>query len=480
MKLRGAPVLLAACAAASGCDPDAVVLPPLGHVILHVDTDAPVPNAPGVVTDPAAPPPLFDRLLVEVYAPGNDAPCDDCTRELDLTEEALRAGGSLSIEPTGARAGIRVRLRMFRGAGRLEGDPPAEATVEATVALPDVPEEGAVEAWVLLPTDAVGTSIGALEAPAAVDDAGPPGGSRVGSWPGARRVACADAPAPGEVCVPGGAFWMGSPLADDEPELDASLQRLVVLSPFWLDAREATVASFRAAAVPLGGVVFWSGDSLGDEYEDFCTYPLAPDPAREPLPLSCVNWESARAYCATRGADLPTEAQLEYVLGGIESLPHVWGFDLPRCSDAIWSRAQEDLPDFSGFHCAQDLAPGDIGGPQALPEGAVASMLGPPRLRDWLVLDTGTLFDLAGNLSEWARDRHNRQDEPCWTPTGANLFFDPLCDTLGVDGDLRALRGGSWGDDASGLRAARRRAEDPAPAALGATVRCARSAMPAP
>src|SRR5204863_9318693 len=122
-------------------------------------------------------------------------------------------------------------------------------------------------------------------------------------------------------------------------------------------------------------------------------------------------------------------------------------------------------PNFGDFLCAQDLAQGDIGGAQALPAGAVATTLGPPRLRDWLVLPTGTLFDLAGNLAEWALDRYSRQDEPCWNHPG--VFVDPVCDTAGVDGDLRATRGGSWGSDATGLLAARRHANPPGDAALG-------------
>jgi formylglycine-generating enzyme required for sulfatase activity len=280
------------------------------------------------------------------------------------------------------------------------------------------------------------------------------------------------------VCIPGGAFWMGNPLADDVPMLAANRQRLVVVSPFYLDAREATVASYRAAGVPPGGVVFWSGDSLGDEYEDWCTYPPAPDPAREPLPVSCVSWDSAHAYCKKHGGDLPTEAQAEYVGGGLQSSLYVWGLDQPRCSDAVWSRARSDVPNFGGFHCAQDLAPGDIGGPQALAEDAVAGALASPRLRDWLVLPTGDVFDLAGNLAEWALDRYNRQDEPCWSHAG--IFVDPLCDTPGIDGDLRATRGGSWGSDATGLLAARRHANPPLQGALANGIRCARPAVPAP
>src|SRR6185436_82728 len=98
--------------------------------------------------------------------------------------------------------------------------------------------EGSIDVTVFLPTDAVGRPIGTLDDPIPADLRAP-GISAVGTWPGARRVPCQGMANPGEVCVPGGAFWMGNPLLSVG---DATRQRLVVLSPFFIDSAEVTVA----------------------------------------------------------------------------------------------------------------------------------------------------------------------------------------------------------------------------------------------
>lgn len=469
--LRAAAAIVFALVAA--CDPESIVLPPEGHVLVHVDTDAPVPPSPGSLAAPGAPPPLFDRLLVEVFAAGLPEPCDGCVRELELDEGVLRAGGSFAVEPAGARAGVRVRLRMYRAAGHLEGDPAPEATVETTLRLPDIPKEGSVDVRVFLPTGSVGAPAGSLDSPLPAEP-GTWDASRVGSWAGAARTDCPAPPGPGEVCVPGGAFWMGNPLAQDDPTRAATRQRLVVLSPFYLDAREVTAGQYRDAKLPVGEVVYWSGDTSGDEPEDFCTLALPSSDARDALPMACITWAGARAYCQARGADLPSEAELEYVLGGLESNPYLWGVDPPRCADAVWSRAKTSITGFTNFYCAADLPAGDIGGPQDLASDAAEQSPAPPRLRDRLALPTGVVFDLEGNVAEWARDVWNRQDEPCWVREGPNVFTDPVCETPGIDADLRPARGGSWGSNASSLRAAHRSSTVADEASLGTGLRCAR------
>jgi hypothetical protein len=74
--------------------------------------------------------------------------------------------------------------------------------------------------------------------------------------------------------------------------------------------------------------------------------------------------------------------------------------------------------------------------------------------RDRLVLPWGTVFDLAGNASEYLRDLWDRQTESCW---GAGVFRDPVCDEARAAPHLRAphaLSGGSWFTPAFGLAAA--------------------------
>lgn len=457
----------------AACSSDVITLPPVGHVLVHIDTDAPVAPPRGMAPDPEAPPALFDRLQVEVFHAGDVEPCPGCVSEFDLTEDALRAGGGLALVPD-APTSLTVRVRMFLSARRIEGQLAPEATVEVVTRLPEIGSEGGVEALVFMPTDAVGQPLGTLAEPLDAER-GPFGASRVGTWPGARRVDCSgDAPA-GTVCVPGGAFWMGHPLAlSADARSVATRQRLVVLQPFFIDDREATVASFRQTGVSSMWLNAWTGNRTGADLNDWCTYTLQPDPERESLPVACIHWEGARQYCAARGGELPTEAQFEYVAGARESRTYVWGGDNPKCDDAIWSRFQnlQGLP----IVCGRSLRPGDIGGPLPLPPDANAESLAPPRARDVVRLPDGDVFDLAGNLAEWTRDHYQSQDEPCWS--AAQVFHDPLCDVPGIDAELRVLRGGSWPQLAERLRAASRGGVTTDPVALEGGVRCVFPAAP--
>jgi formylglycine-generating enzyme required for sulfatase activity len=136
-----------------------------------------------------------------------------------------------------------------------------------------------------------------------------------------------------------------------------------------------------------------------------------------------------------RGGDLPTEAQYEYVASGLSSLPYVWGNDPPAPQDAVFSGSM--IP----------LTP-------PLPPVRVAGSA----VRDRLELEGGTVVDLAGNMSEWTRDIWNVDGQPCWGP---GVFTDPVCmapdTTLPPSWHGFTARGGSWSDDAGGLRAALRR-----------------------
>lgn len=437
MRSVAALLLLAACS------PDPRILPSTGHVVLHVDTDAPVPPPAGSAVDPNAPAPLFDRLLVEIFAPGAQEACDGCVAELDLDSETLRAGGSFAIVPPGPAGGVRVRLRMFLDSRRIDGVIAPEAIVEAVAELPPIPAEGPVDASVFLATESVGFPVGSLDAPI-VADAGAPSPSRVGSWLPAQRVTCAEQPPIGAVCVPGGAYFMGHPSAEGQPGTfqsaalsAATRQRIVALSPFFLDAREATVADIRASRAVLPSEIFpWSGGDTGIDLADWCPYPTTPNPAREDLPMACITWRGARKYCQSRGGDLPTEAQLEYVLGALESRFYPWGTEEPDCDDTIWARRGGDTM----FACGPESG---IGGALPLPADIDPNAPPPPRTRDRVALAGGVIFDLAGNQTEWARDYHQEQDAPCWSNPTTNVFINPECTT---PGPWRTFRSGSWAD----------------------------------
>ncbi|HZO16495.1 MAG TPA: SUMF1/EgtB/PvdO family nonheme iron enzyme [Polyangiaceae bacterium] len=415
-------------------------LPPQGQVLLYVDTDATLAAATGETVDPTA---LFDSLRIDVFEPGQTEPCAGCSRTFALDRavvSAVQASFGLPMEPN--VAGYRVRLRLYHSASTLTGSVPnaddqgraPQSTIDTIVSLPMVEEEGIVERSVVLRTNDIGMSIGTLDAPVEPLE-GAPLQSLVGSWPGARRVPCSGAPEPGEVCVPGGAFWMGNARMLGTSLGEANdRRRLVVLSPFFLDSTEVTVSAYRSFDDgSLYELHAWSGGTQGFAWQDFCTFTATPG-AHDDKPVLCVSYEGARAYCQARGGDLPSEAQIEYAASALESRLFVWGSDQPRCSDAVLQRYGYGLFAATYNECTPELAPGGA--------EIVGSLAMPPR-RDRLELEGGVIYDLVGNATEWALDTWNRQDEPCWMRAGP--LVDPWCNQPSPSqGDVRVFRTGSW------------------------------------
>jgi len=451
-------------------------LPPLGQVLLYIDTDAPLPRAPQVAPTQDEVPALFDTLLIEGFKPGQSEPCEGCTRVVAPDAESARAAAiSFGTHATPGESGYRVRLRLYDSASSLTGALPEpsldgsapQSVIDVTVVLPAVQEEGLVERTVFLPTDSVGVPIGSLEAPETTT-AGPLSSSRVGSWSGAERLPCAGDPQPGEICVPGGAYWMGNPHARGSWNGSAAdRRRLVVLSPFFMDATEVTVAQFRAwPEVATAVVGAWNKGTTGNTQQDFCTFTSTPD-VRDGHPMVCLDHSTAAAFCQSRGAELPTEAQYEYVASGREGRLFVWGSALPRCEDAVVRRVGYGLFANLANGCEPPLPPGG--------SEPVGAFIDPPR-RDRLELPTGVIFDLVANVAEWARDDWNRQQEECWHDGGA--YRDPMCALPSPsDGALHTVRGGAWfGTTTQSVAAARIPSSDNASIYVG--FRCVRPASP--
>jgi formylglycine-generating enzyme required for sulfatase activity len=430
-------------------------LPPLGHVVLYLDTDAPVPTAAGKVRDPNAPAPLFDRVRVEILKPGEDQPCATCAREFDLDEDLLRAGASFTVL---GGSGLRARVRLYRAASVVDGTIPPRTAVDVWLALPTPPAEGAAEAQVVLATDDVGKTKGTPDAPLAATS-GRPAKSAVGTWAQAQRIACNRDAKPGEVCIPGGAYWMGNPHVRDAPETAADLQRLVVLDPFFMDDHEVTVGEFRTIVPGTEHAIPWSGSNTGKAYEDYCRWTDARGPF-EAYPVNCTSYKYSRAYCQAKGGDLPTEAQFEYVAGALESRLYPWGEDEPSCDDAIFARAGVGVLVLSPSLC-HAKAGADPGGQLPLDTNAGADALRTAgRLRARLDLPTGSLWDIAGNLSEYMLDAFATEADTCWADR--KIYVNPKCDTptpnLVPDptADVRSVRSGTWSGEQRGLRAAAR------------------------
>jgi formylglycine-generating enzyme required for sulfatase activity len=100
------------------------------------------------------------------------------------------------------------------------------------------------------------------------------------------------------------------------------------------------------------------------------------DPTADDLPINCVNWFVAFAFCVWDGGRLPTEAEWNYAgAGGAEDRVYPWS--VPWYDDSI-----------DAEHARYGAA-----GPQ--PVGAATQ--GESRWGQ---------FDLAGNLAEWTADAY--------------------------------------------------------------------------
>jgi formylglycine-generating enzyme required for sulfatase activity len=245
---------------------------------------------------------------------------------------------------------------------------------------------------------------------------------------------------------------------------------LVILSPFFADQKEATVFELRESGVATAATVLrWSGGEEGTSPEDYCAYTDASGP-RDELPVNCLSFAAAEAFCASRGGVLLSEAQFEYLAGALASQPYPWGFDPPSCTDAVWGR----LIALDGFRapCGDQVDVGRL--PGQLP---VEGNAGGPEAhgRDITVLPDGDVVDLAGNLSEWTRDAFEIGEPACWLDPDVHIYADPTCATRGAA--RHAGRGGSYfSQQALLLSSARREGYESTALDPQLGVRCARPA----
>jgi formylglycine-generating enzyme required for sulfatase activity len=216
------------------------------------------------------------------------------------------------------------------------------------------------------------------------------------------------------VCVPGGAFWYG-----DLSLYDSAFERLVVVSPFFVDKTEVTVGAYRASGLEAGG-----DPAPADATHPYCTYTSGAG-ANEALPVNCVTAVRATPFCAAHGRHLPTEVELAYLAGGMHAHKYVWGKDDPACGDGVFERTTRR--NASLYATCKDRGVG------VAPPGTGA--------RDRLDFPDGTVVDVFGNLTELTRDAWQTMDEPCWT---APVLVDPYCDKPGKDGFPLTAHGANW------------------------------------
>jgi formylglycine-generating enzyme required for sulfatase activity len=223
----------------------------------------------------------------------------------------------------------------------------------------------------------------------------------------------------GAVCIPAGTFVFGSPVHRSAP-LGTTPEHLAVMNRFWLDETEVTVGRWRAALASgfesPNGTPIENDGPLGEEsYVSYCTFGSTPmvEP-REDFPLTCVDWQAARAFCRFEGGDLPTEAQWQYAVSRAGQ-----SYEVDELCDQAAPSNSEPAP------------------PSACQLGTRTKAVTDPSLAvDVTALGVRSLI---GNVSEWSLDGFYALDEDCWN--GASLT-DPLC--WEENAPLRTAVGGSW------------------------------------
>ncbi len=206
----------------------------------------------------------------------------------------------------------------------------------------------------------------------------------------------------------GGTGWVPAPGSGKHTHLNNGKGLAVVNAPGsfesgWLAADDVNVAPTDTNLACATGYSTWS-PSAGDT---------------DALPINCVDWAEAYAFCIWDGGFLPSEAEWEFVAaGGASQLAYPWGATTPGTLDtyAIYGCHYPE-----GFGTCSGVE--DIAAVGSAPMGA--ALFGQ--------------VDMAGNTYEWTLDLLGAYVSPCTD-----------CAALGP-GTARVIRGGDFRDSAQFL-----------------------------
>jgi len=231
--------------------------------------------------------------------------------------------------------------------------------------------------------------------------------SRKDHWSSYRLPVTVSRPAASNdmVFVPAGSFMMGS----NEGDSDEKPIHHVYMDGFYMDKYEVTVAQFRAFCNETGRKM-----------------PDQPAWNEDDHPVVNVTWDDAAAYAEWAGKRLPTEAEWEYAAReGGKDVRFGNGKDIADPNEINFDGRSQYKKSYSisGVYCERttpvaSFAPNALG-----------------------------MYDMSGNVWEWCADWYDEnyyKKSPERNPKGPS------------SGQLRVLRGGSWGSEPRGLRCADR------------------------
>ncbi len=205
--------------------------------------------------------------------------------------------------------------------------------------------------------------------------------------------------------------------------------------PGWVASDDSNVAPTDANLACSAFYATWTSSGTGNEN----------------LPISCVNWYEAYAFCIWDGGFLPSEAEWELAAsGGSEQREYPWGSTAPGmacpgagCEYAIYNC---DYPNGSAI-CT--------GLTNIAPVGTASSGLGV-----WGQLD------LVGDMNEWNLDSYQ------------SSYVDPCSDCANLaPPTYRVLRGGNFTNPATNLLPPDRLVDPPTSRGGGIGFRCARTSV---
>lgn len=244
---------------------------------------------------------------------------------------------------------------------------------------------------------------------------------------------------PAMVVIPTGSFQMGAS-DNDEDRIDAELpQHAVTIGKGFAMARSAiTVGQFREFvrasgyvpdSVKLGGASVYDERSgaMRDDANATWQDDYAGRKAEDNLPVVNISWNDAKAYTdwlsqrTGKVYRLPSEAEFEYALRGGTSTRYWWGDGVPtRLVENLTGSGDRSRSGRRWSHAFRSYHDG---------------YWGPAPVMSFAPNPFG-LYDINGNVSEWAAD--------CWhdnyirAPADGSAWLNPGC-------TAHVVRGGSWG-----------------------------------